>query len=464
MTNPKGHVIKVEHAPTPSPATRAPDINLRADLLPPMASPTIPAHGSHARPTTNVLSDFSSGECGQPATEAELTPEQVVSLYTGPYSTHYMASIVDGGNYWEKEGRPGTLSKPTNAPPYNHELRPIHYTDVGAPQAYRQYAGVPAAHNMIPAQAPLQNPEIHKFGDNAPARPTAFKTPVPGKGLKKSNRINRMVLPDMALPENSDMSLNFTNLREARDSVLNRDLDCMPPSPDLSIPKTDEQRAGYVLRLLLAMRNRDDVLDKDVESKRYNATGTDDMGGGYYYKEEDMEKVCWEIVNIAEKLHIHGPNILSIYDRETLRNIKRDINFTFEERMQCLIKMLCFFKSRCDAFMKGSAMEETVAQPLQKLTQALTNRNQNDKRAKIIAAGRKVRKDLREDTATPDRDELDNNVDTGAEQPLIEPRATQAPEHRHTWSLNQDVHMGDQEEDDIDTAMADRDLPTDEDL
>lgn len=105
-----------------------------------------------------------------------------------------------------------------------------------------------------------------------------------------------MILPDMALPEKSNLILNFTNCDEARNTVHNRTIAWGPPKPDNTIPTTNEHRASYVLRLLLAMRNRTNVLDKDQDSKRYNAKGAEDMGDGYYYQEGDMEKVCWEIV------------------------------------------------------------------------------------------------------------------------------------------------------------------------
>ncbi|CAO2649828.1 Nn.00g011200.m01.CDS01 [Neocucurbitaria sp. VM-36] len=462
----------IEDGSTSGSAQKKPENNRRAFSLPPAVSGTLPLHASQINPTRSVSSDLEHEVSLRDAQADERTRQQVASFYTGHNRTHYMAGVVDGGNYWERERERErhqvTVAQVPNAPKYNQALRPIPYKNDPVLQSKYQYAGVPAAHNMVPVQAPRQlgrfyrpfdyrvarrSPSqtparrapsptpAHRAPSQTPARHAPPKTTVLFKHQVNRNRINNMVLPDMALPEKSNLALTFTNLNEARNAVLNRALDWMPPSPDPTIPTTDSQRANYVLRLLLAMRNRNNVLDKDVESKRYNATGQDDMGSGYYYKEEDMEKVCWEIVHIAEELHNRGPNTLSIYDRETLKNVKKDINLTFEERMQCVIKLLCFFKSKCDAFMKGSTLEETVALPLQRLTQALTNRDQNDKRAKIIAAGRKAKDGSAEGTATPDPDNDDDDTNTGAGKEPAETLATPKSEPQNALNVDQDVHM-----------------------
>ncbi|KAJ4364145.1 hypothetical protein N0V83_009600 [Neocucurbitaria cava] len=350
-----------------------------------------------------------------PHAVSELQPDE--PSYTGTTRSHYMASIVDSGNH-----RLRTYHWP-KAPDYNQAFQPIGFMIDPVLQSKDRYAGVPEAHNMHPMQAPLQS--IKPVGD-APAR----------RESSMRDRIDNMVLPDMALPDKSNLRLSFTGLNEAKNAVLNQSLNWMPPAPDDTIPKSDVQRASYVLRLLLAMRNRENVLDKDAASKRYNATGEEDMGGGYYYRLEDMEKVCWEIVHIAEALHSHGPKVLSIYDRVTLHYIKKDMNLTFEERMEYLIKMLCFFKSRCDVFMKGSGLEEIVAQPFQKLSQALSNRGQNDRRAEYLAAGRKAKGKVVGVTATPDLAD-DNDNEPGAEQMSVEPPETEESTQQHTQNLDQ---------------------------
>ncbi|KAH7377309.1 hypothetical protein BKA66DRAFT_422476 [Pyrenochaeta sp. MPI-SDFR-AT-0127] len=217
----------------------------------------------------------------------------------------------------------------------------------------------------------------------------------------------------MTLPENTSLILKFSSRDEARNTALDRTLTWSPPKPDATIPTTPGQRAGYVLRLLLAMRNRDNVLDKARESKHFNAKGAEDMGGGYYYyKAEDMETVCWEIVTLAENLHNHGANVLGIYDRDALSQIKKEIKFTFEERMSLIIKMLCFFKSRCDAIMKGNAMEEAVAYPMLKLVQIMANRVSNDRRAVLLAAGRNVQE------GNFKQDHTSNDADAVTEHPI----------------------------------------------
>ncbi|OAL57326.1 hypothetical protein IQ07DRAFT_486659, partial [Pyrenochaeta sp. DS3sAY3a] len=82
--------------------------------------------------------------------------------------------------------------------------------------------------------------------------------------------------------------------------------------------------------------------------------------------------------DVAEKLHTVGPISLSIYDSDTLKSIAKESHLTFKERMDFLAMMFTFIKNRCDAVMKGTMLEELVAQPRLKLTQSLANLYQNE--------------------------------------------------------------------------------------
>ena len=119
--------------------------------------------------------------------------------------------------------------------------------------------------------------------------------------------------------------------------------------------------------------------------------------------------------------------------------------------MQYLIKMLCFFKSKCDTFMKGSSLEETIAQPVQKLLQALANRDQNDKRAEVIAAGRKAGR-KRAGSRSPARNDSHGETDarTEAEVAIVAPRGNSVSEQDRTRNVNRDVRMRGQDEGDTD--------------
>ncbi|KAF2844624.1 hypothetical protein T440DRAFT_374288, partial [Plenodomus tracheiphilus IPT5] len=164
--------------------------------------------------------------------------------------------------------------------------------------------------------------------------------------------------------------------------------DYSAPKDDETIPSTDEERGRWVLRLLVAMKNRHAILDKKTKANKRWALPEDGKEPKTFYGEDEMERVCWEIVHTAEMLHRYGPQILTIFDHNTYEELNRDSALTFEERMEYIIKMLCFFKAKCDSFMKGTCTEELVAAVRVKFAMALGNRKQNDRRAPLIQYGR----------------------------------------------------------------------------
>ncbi|KAF1837094.1 hypothetical protein BDW02DRAFT_467212, partial [Decorospora gaudefroyi] len=172
---------------------------------------------------------------------------------------------------------------------------------------------------------------------------------------------------------NSTQTLLFKNREEAEDAVRDRNTGWRGLSNDKTIPKNDMERGAWVLRLFLAMKNRDAVLDKRP-SRRW-APQSD-----YFYSEAHMERVCWDVVWIAEKLHLEGINIFPIYDPAMYAQLNKDMRLSFEARMKLLITMLCFSKAKCDAFMKGLGIEEAVICPNRKLLSVVGNRTANGKR------------------------------------------------------------------------------------
>mgnify|MGYP003624105396 CR=1 FL=1 len=130
--------------------------------------------------------------------------------------------------------------------------------------------------------------------------------------------------------------------------------------------------------------------------------------------------------HIAERLHTEGPSFLSIHDPNMQREIRQDSMLTFEERMQYLIKLLCFYKSKCEDFMKGTQAEEIVACPKQKLQSCRVNLMQNKGRAVFIRKGREAKRAA--EAAEAEQDDIDalpqsNHVDGGDAQVTVDDRA-----------------------------------------
>lgn len=62
-----------------------------------------------------------------------------------------------------------------------------------------------------------------------------------------------------------------------------------------------------------------------------------------------------------------------------LKDIKKARTWTFAQRMEYVIKLVCFWKSRCEAFLVGTGIEECVAKPYQKVTDAVQMAPENRK-------------------------------------------------------------------------------------
>jgi hypothetical protein len=200
--------------------------------------------------------------------------------------------------------------------------------------------------------------------------------------------IDALVLPPSTLPQNSFLSLRFADHQLAIDAMEKISPAWSSPNPDSTIPTTLEQRRAYVRQLLLAFLNRDDIKNAG-KAKRWN-TGNPATGEDYLYTKEVMEKVCWDMVDIAVRLHTLGPSSLPIHDKGMHDLIKQDRMLTFEQRRLHLREFMCFFKSRCEDFMKGTAMVESVAAPKQKLRSCLPNKRLNLRRAVWIKNGQEA--------------------------------------------------------------------------
>lgn len=146
--------------------------------------------------------------------------------------------------------------------------------------------------------------------------------------------------------------LAFRNLAEAKEAMLSRHLDEVwsAPTGDSTIPTNDEERAKYVAELLEAMKDTSSFSDKSdtpafISRWTPNAINAPDP--------THMEKVCWQLVNVAERLHIDGPASLPIYDKLALATARKSRLLTFAERMRHLSALLRLSKSRCFSLLKG---------------------------------------------------------------------------------------------------------------
>ena len=71
-------------------------------------------------------------------------------------------------------------------------------------------------------------------------------------------------------------------------------------------------------------------------------------------------------------------------------DIRDTSEYTFQVRLNYLIKLICFWKSRCEDFKIGNRMQECVALPHKKMLAALSNKKMNANRQAWLDEGRAV--------------------------------------------------------------------------
>jgi hypothetical protein len=181
--------------------------------------------------------------------------------------------------------------------------------------------------------------------------------------------------------------LSFVSLEDAEAAMPSRYIESAweAPSDDPSIPTTQKKRAEYVLDMFEAFQDCSECKD-NKNGKSYVKRW---LGGpGSYYNLLAMEKVCWHMLDIAERLHNEGPESTNMYCEEAMKKLKASHNMTFQQRIYHVCAMLKYSKFACDQLMKGEGLEALVGAPKLKMSGAATMQVQNQKRQKWIIHGR----------------------------------------------------------------------------
>ncbi|EAT83084.1 hypothetical protein HBI56_070950 [Parastagonospora nodorum] len=96
--------------------------------------------------------------------------------------------------------------------------------------------------------------------DTTVALPAAASNPLLRSVLKRSyvkTAVAPRKLPPSALPENASILLSFSNRNDAVQAVHDSAATWSCPSPDPTVPTSDEERQEYIRGLLAAMMNRE---------------------------------------------------------------------------------------------------------------------------------------------------------------------------------------------------------------
>lgn len=167
-----------------------------------------------------------------------------------------------------------------------------------------------------------------------------------------------------------------------RQNVTGRFLPISLLSKDHTFPLTNSARELFVATLLDSMRDIREAEDtvslttdfKDVWLKP-------GFKHEFGYDEVDMERVCRELVSIAETLHTTGLGSLRIYCPRVVQKAVDAKAMSFKERIDKLALLMRKSKSRCDSFMLGNTMEDTIALIGEKLAAQRCNAANNKNRS-----------------------------------------------------------------------------------
>ena len=197
---------------------------------------------------------------------------------------------------------------------------------------------------------------------------------------------SRTSTPDQT-PQVELAGLSFASLEDAEAAMPSRYIEnaWKAPSDDPTIPITQQKRAKYVLDMFESFQDCSECKD----NKNGNSYIKRWLGGpGSYYNLLAMEKVCWHMLDIAERLHNAGPESTNMYCEEALKKLTASQNMTFQQRIYHVCAILKYSKFACDQLMKGEGLETLVGAPKLKMSGATTMQVQNQKRQKWIVHGR----------------------------------------------------------------------------
>ncbi|KAF1846333.1 uncharacterized protein K460DRAFT_356024 [Cucurbitaria berberidis CBS 394.84] len=349
--------------------------------------------------------------------DQELTPDAQWPLRFAPDGTSNTQAEWSGEeDRFDFFVNPNALNDDHQGAGSFHEATPNPATPlVATPSntAYTRPVLAPGARKIaIPrARARIAVDSGSRAGSSAPSQDLdAVVGAVKKRGSKSCKDSDKV--PEQA-PSLRPSGLYFSSLQHARQEVKGLRWD---PRPDETLPTSQEEREAVVQELFDAMQDMSVFEDKKSSSvlkKRWlgEATPTDDKEGSksdeedesadvddpattQYIARDDVykpwvkEKICWEIVETAERIYVEGTDFVSILDPATLRECEKWRHLTFRKRIDTLVKVCRKFKSRVDKMLRGGVIEEYVLCPGMLLRNSEMNRHHNDVRKDDITAGR----------------------------------------------------------------------------
>ncbi|KAH7066202.1 hypothetical protein BKA63DRAFT_571583 [Paraphoma chrysanthemicola] len=158
------------------------------------------------------------------------------------------------------------------------------------------------------------------------------------------------------------------------------------PANDDTMPATPEQDRAVVQRIVAAIKNTINALDRKATYKKCLVPGTQ-----LSYLDWAIHLCAWNILDIAKTIHLTGFKA-SIYDITLLMQIGETADWTFEQRINMVCKLLERSKAVVASVMKKEKLYTYIGAPHATCEHSKTNNKNNAARAALYQAGHAARK------------------------------------------------------------------------
>ncbi|KAF9690709.1 hypothetical protein EKO04_011441 [Ascochyta lentis] len=260
-------------------------------------------------------------------------------------------------------------------------------------QNTQQPARVPSLNDGVgQAEHPQEIPELGLQGQPA-AQPPNFASVAQPQPLQPTFALQQQNVrkPRKRKPHDASAMLQpsvgavieLPTTDDRRQHQRDLEMDWWNPTVDNSaIPETDEDQRPYVKILKEAMMDtsqaKDSVGSNTPFTKRWSAAAL--AKNGFPRSTTEMEATCWDLVEMAVKLHKDGPGFLKVHDQRLQNKLEAEQDLTFEQRIDTMVTVMLLSKARVDKLLKHENLGSFVGHPMDILKSTKGNRAHNIKR------------------------------------------------------------------------------------
>ncbi|KAF2402780.1 hypothetical protein EJ06DRAFT_554359 [Trichodelitschia bisporula] len=156
--------------------------------------------------------------------------------------------------------------------------------------------------------------------------------------------------------------------------------------PDRRAPLTDDEKTPFAVAIYDAIVDFSNFFDKPGKTNKNRLLA-------FKYDQQYIEARCWEAVECAVRLHIHGSTLVELSDPTWAPKTRKehpDRNLNFVDRITAVCDLLRHHKTACVDILDGNKMNNVIYAPNVTAKTKSMNASSNDRRAGVYRAGREA--------------------------------------------------------------------------